>query len=129
MNYDKNAFIAGIAVGRQLKGWATERINSNGEISASMSTQGETVIVLNPRLVLPVSGFTEQVMTAFAYITTSEIDVDIGEISPPIAQFGTEQITLSIAKEITPTFEDSFTVANPTLDGTITASATLEVIT
>lgn len=126
MNYDKNAFIAGIAVGRQLKGWATERINSNGEISLGMEVGAQTVIVLDSALALPVAGF-DQTVTAVAVISTSRIEVDLGEIAPPVSGFGDEVITYTIAKT-PPTREDSMVVASPTLDGSITATATLEVI-
>ena len=128
MNYDKESFVAGITVGRQLKGWATERINSNGELSATMAIGGGTVAVLNPALALTISGFTTQVLSAFAYISTGEIEVDIGTHAIPTNNF-VANIGVSIEKQDVPTFADSITVLSPVLDGTITAHADLEVIT
>lgn len=31
MNYDKNSFLAGISVGRTLKGWASGNVSSGGD--------------------------------------------------------------------------------------------------
>lgn len=126
MNYDKSAFIAGIAVGRQLKGWATERINSNGEVTAEMEVGAQRVIVLSSGLALPVAGF-DPVITAIGYVSTGEIEVDVGTITPPIFGFGAEVISYTIAKT-PPTREDTLVVASPELDGAVTATATLEVI-
>ena len=128
MNYDKESFVAGITVGRQLKGWATERVNSSGEMVAEIAVNADTVIVLAESLAMPSSEFDESTMTAVAYISTSTIEVDLGTISPPVTSFGTESINLAIEEEITPTRQISFAVNTHELTDVITASATMEVI-
>jgi len=125
VNYDKNAFVAGIAVGRQLKGWATERINSNGEVSANMSVESETIIVLNYGLALPVLNFASQSMTASAYLSKGEVKVDLGTIVPPVSGFGATP-QMQIAQETMPTESMNITVLSPTLDGSISITADLE---
>ena len=128
VNYDKESFVAGITVGRQLKGWATERVNSSGEMVAEISVNADTVIVLAELLALSVASFEDSTLTAVAYISTSTIDVDLGTVSTPVTSFGTESIGVSIEKETTPTREISLAIATHELQGSITASATLEVI-
>ncbi len=45
MNYDKNSFLSGIAVGRQLKGWATG-VNAYNDPSATIAFAEVPVIPL-----------------------------------------------------------------------------------
>lgn len=40
MDYDNNAFLAGLAVGRRLKGWA-----SGGDLSVGISGSGEYLMI------------------------------------------------------------------------------------
>lgn len=127
MTYDKNAFIAGIAVGRQLKGWATERINSSGEITLGMEVGAQVPIVLDYGLGLPTYGFDSSTISAWAYISTGEIHVDVGTITPPVYGFGAETIAYTIV-ETPPTRQLTTSIASPTLDGAMDATATLEVI-
>lgn len=128
MNYDKNAFLAGIAVGRELKGWATERINSNGEITVAVSIGTDAEIVLDYSLTIPTAGYSVGI-TPFAYISTGEHSADVGTLTPPITGFTTQ--TLTVSADIDASWQGdslfSETVNNPVLSGTITATATLEV--
>lgn len=49
MNYDSNAFLAGLAVGRRLKGWA-----SGGDLAISVGASSNAPnIEINPVVVVP----------------------------------------------------------------------------
>lgn len=66
MNYDKNSFLAGIAVGRRLKGWA-----SGGDLSI-----GETG---NGSMVIPVTSISISISRAVLVETPKVIPADYSE--------------------------------------------------
>lgn len=41
MNYDKNSFLSGVAVGRQLKGWGQTRGGGPGRVAASIAAPAD----------------------------------------------------------------------------------------
>lgn len=63
MNYEKSAFLAGIALGRQLKGWATKELwrLDTGSFSVSLGKAAEVPLAPAP---VDTSGFGENVIRA-----------------------------------------------------------------
>ena len=61
MNYDKNSFLSGIAVGRQLKGWGSESIHHGltGSVTVFGAVAAIGVISLSALVAVSGTGFRE----------------------------------------------------------------------
>ena len=88
MNYDKSSFLSGVAVGRQLRGWGVERRSSGGEAAVALAVNAEPLRVLGV-LAPPASGFGASAPAVFAYLSTGEVQVDLGTLTLTALSAGT----------------------------------------
>lgn len=129
MHYDKNSFIAGLAVGRQLKGWATTAYRNRDPGIAptvAMTVLTRPDAILSAGLSVPHAGFGAQGIGVAAVLIPPAQEYDLGTLAPPHTGFGAARIGMQIVRESRPTIAVGCGLYAPSLGGTLTAHGEME---
>lgn len=118
MNYDKNSFIAGIAVGRQLKGWASG-VNAQDDPSAAVSFSSAPNTSLSA---VAVPGAYGGEISVLGILHFGEL-VELG-VSATVAAGG---LSDAMTAGVTITDVDVYNIASAGLPGSIGGSIAVEI--
>ena len=123
VNYDQNSFVAGIAVGRQLKGWSTAGQRAQRDALASVTLEGVPVIQVSTVAVPGVFSGEISVLGILHFGELVEIDVSAAVAAGGLSDVITARATLAGVNE----YGIAAAGLPGSISGNITAEVTLEV--